>query len=266
MAEYQINDRLSFKRFIGLDFAKRAPDAKTIWLWRERIKHGKLDQKIFAWFESELTVRGYVAKKGQIIDASFVTTHKPTHKHKKQLKEGTALTKRQSEQIDADASFTKKGKSTYHGYKNHINIDNKHKFIRCQTTSTARVHDSQAYEKLLQNATDNNSSEDAKVWADSAYRSEKIEEITKDKGLISHIHERNYRGKKLSDEQKSQNKNRSKIRARVEHVFGHMATSMGGLMVHTIGIARAKVKITFKNLAYNMQRFAMFEHRKKLGI
>ena len=62
--EYQLNDRLSFKRFIGLSFDKKAPDAKTIWLWRERIKHGNLADKIFLWFEEQLILKGYQAQTG----------------------------------------------------------------------------------------------------------------------------------------------------------------------------------------------------------
>ena len=84
--EYQINDRLSFKRFLGLKPTDKAPDEKTIWLWRERIKHGGYADKIFTWFDEEINKAGYIAQKGQIVDASFVETHKPTGKHKKQLK------------------------------------------------------------------------------------------------------------------------------------------------------------------------------------
>ena len=82
--------------------------------------------------------------------------------------------------------------------------------------------------------------------------------------FLSEVHERAYRGKPLTDEQKAENKRKSKIRARVEHVFGHVETAMGGFMIHTIGLARAKVKITFKNIAYNFQRF-VFLQAKAMG-
>ena len=264
--EYQLNDRLSFKRFIGLSFDKKAPDAKTIWLWRERIKHGNLADKIFSWFEEPLILKGYQAQKGQIMDATFVPTHKPTGKHKKQLEEEVPLTKRQAEQIDPDATFTKKNGRSHHGYKNHISIDNQHKFIRKQETSTASLHDSQKQEALLQEVPEEASEADKNVWGDAAYASKEAEKMLKEKGLSSHIHARAYRNSPLSDMQKESNHIRSKVRARVEHIFGHMATSMGGLMIHTMGIARAKVKVTFKNLAYNIQRFSFFEHRKMLTI
>ena len=83
--EYQVNDRLSFKRFLGLSVTDKSPDAKSIWLWRERIKHGELEVKIFQWFAGELQRHGYTVKGGQIVDATFVPTHKPTGKQNTQL-------------------------------------------------------------------------------------------------------------------------------------------------------------------------------------
>lgn len=256
--EYQINDRLSFKRFVGLEVEQKSPDSNTIWLYRERMKFQELDNKIFDWFENQINQAGYAAQKGQIVDASFVRAHKPTGKHKKQFEEEIPLTKSQHSQIDHDATFTKKNKTTYYGYKNHIQIDNKHKFIRKSTITTASTHDSQRFTNLL----DEEKNTDDDVWADSAYRSKEAEAMIIEKKLKSHVHERAYRNTPLSEEQQKNNTIKSKTRARVEHVFGHMTTSMGGLMVHTIGLARAKVKVTFKNIAYNMQRFAFFENRK----
>ena len=83
--EYQINDRLSFKRFLGLSSSEKAPDRNTIWLFRERLKHSGLYEKIFDWFSDQINAAGYVAQEGQIVDASFVPTHKPTGKHKGHL-------------------------------------------------------------------------------------------------------------------------------------------------------------------------------------
>jgi IS5 family transposase len=255
--EYQINDRLSFKRFLGLSPSQKAPDAKTIWLYRERLKHSGLHDKIFDWFLEQIDNAGYRAQEGQIIDASFVPTNKPTGKHKKQLLEETPLTSSQFSQIDRDATFTKKNKITYHGYKNHIQIDNKHKIIRKQKVTTASTHDSQEFENLINEA--NNIGKE--IWADSAYRSIESESMISKKRLVSQVHERAYRNTPLSADQKATNKIKSSTRVRVEHVFGHMVTSMGGVLVHVIGLARVKVKVCFKNLAYNMQRFVLLESR-----
>jgi IS5 family transposase len=256
MTEFLINDRLSFKRFLGISVNEKSPDAKTIWLWRERIKHGGLDEKIFSWFNNELNHAGFEAQGGQIVDASFVPTHKPTGKHKKQLAEEIPLTPRQMQQIDADATFTKKGNVSYHGYKDHITIDKKHKLIRNAEITTASLHDSQEFEDLLSVVGESASEEDKMVVADSAYKSAESEAMLASAGFISQVHDRAYRNKPLTDEQKATNRVKSTVRVRVEHVFWHMETAMGGMLVHTLGLARAKVKITFKNLAYNLWRFA----------
>lgn len=83
------------------------------------------------------------------------------------------------------------------------------------------------------------------------------------KNLISNVHERAYRNTPLTEFQKAANHLKSSVRARVEHVYGHMETAMGGMMIHTIGLARAEVKMTFKNLAYNLQRFAFLASRRR---
>jgi IS5 family transposase len=255
--EFLINDRMSFKRFLDLRFNQKSPDAKAIWLWRERIKHSNLHEKIFSWFEGQLTKAGFVANEGQIIDATFVPTHKPSGKHKKQLKEGFELTSAQASQVDPDATFTKKAGKHHHGYKNHIQIDNKYKLIRKAEATTASMHDSQKFDDLLAN---NNLSKD--VWGDSAYRSTKTEVDLTAQGFTSHINERAYRNKPLTLEQKLANHKRAKVRARGEHPFAFMNNSMGGLMIHTMTLARAKVKIIFKNLVYNMWRFAYLQKCK----
>jgi IS5 family transposase len=97
-----------------------------------------------------------------------------------------------------------------------------------------------------------------KVWADSAYRSVQIEAGLKEKGLQSRIHRRAARNRLLSERQKSAN-TRSKVRARVEHIFGHQQNSMGGKIVRTIGIARARFKIGMMNLGYNIRRLVQLE-------
>ncbi len=261
--EFLINDRLSFKRFLGLGVNDKSPDAKAIWLWRERVRHSGLHEKIFAWFEGELCRAGFEAKGGQIVDATFVPAHKPTGKHKKQLQEETPLTKSQASQIDADATFTKKGDVSYHGYKNHTGVDAKWKLIRKQETTTASVHDSQKLEAVLTPPPADATDEDRTLWADSAYRSALVEAMLAAKNLTSQVHERAYRNTPLTALQKAANRLKSSVRARVEHVYGHMGTAMGGLMIHIIGLARAKVKVTFKNLAYNMQRFVFLASRRR---
>ena len=117
------------------------------------------------------------------------------------------------------------------------------------------THDSQEIEQVL----DTTLNTGRGVWADSAYRSTSIEQALRTHRLRSQIHYKGYRNTPLSAAKKRTNKTRSSTRSRVEHVFGYMETVLGGMIIHTIGLARAKVKITFKNLAYNMRRFTFLQ-------
>ena len=116
----------------------------------------------------------------------------------------------------------------------------------------AAVHDSQVFDVLLDQATDADGNKRA-VYADSAYRSEAQEQRLADADIESQVCEKGTRGKPLTEEQKLSNRTKSKVRARVEHVFGAQA-AMGGHVVRTIGLQRANVKIGLMNLVYNMKR------------
>jgi len=96
---------------------------------------------------------------------------------------------------------------------------------------------------------------DSQVWADSAYRSEASEGALSGAGYESHICEKGQSNQPLSDEQQAANRTRSKVRSRVEHVFGFQQNSMGGKLIRTIGKARAEVKIGCMNLTYNLMRY-----------
>ncbi|MBE6426494.1 MAG: transposase [Planctomycetaceae bacterium] len=104
------------------------------------------------------------------------------------------------------------------GCKNHVNVDRTHKFIRDCRVTPASVHDSRCFEELLdENAADKG------VWADSAYSGAALNEAVRAKGLVPHISEKGYRNRPLTPKQKEQNRCKSRVRSRVEHVFGIMS-------------------------------------------
>jgi transposase, IS5 family len=108
---------------------------------------------------------------------------------------------------------------------------------------------SQKFDGLLNQA---NTSTD--VYADSAYSSAETEAKLSLRGLRSRIHQRASRNHPLSQAQEKANRQKSKVRARIEHVFGAQQNSPGCRIVRTIGIARAKAKIGLQNFAYNIRR------------
>jgi IS5 family transposase len=252
--EYQIEDRRSFQRFIGLPDARRAPDRNSFWLFRESLKELKLTEKLFDQFNRQLDRAGLIARKGQLVDASFVKApvQRNTPDENVLLKAGevpSAWPENKRRQKDTDARWTKKGGKSHYGYKNHVNVDNAHKLVRKYAVTDASVHDSQKLVELLDNGNASRA-----VWGDSAFRSAEIETKLKAKGYRSHIHRKGVRGKPLTAWEKQGNKTRSKTRCRVEHVFASMA-QWGGKAVRCIGQARAEVRIGFMNLTYNIRRF-----------
>jgi IS5 family transposase len=270
--EYQIRDRLSFMRFLGLGLEDRVPDAKTLWLFREKLKNLKLMDALFARFHCQLAAMGYVAKAGQMIDATFVEAPRQRNGREEnaQIKAGETppawleeTKKPMLRQKDTDARWTKKNDESYYGYKNHVNADQGHKLIHSYGVTDAAVHDSQVFDGLLDKAADEEGGKRA-VYADSAYRSGAKEDALADEGIPSQIHEKGTKNHPLTDEQKASNREKSRVRARVEHVFGGQA-HMGGHVVRTIGLARAEVKIGMMNLVYNMVRLGQLLKRDGRG-
>ena len=255
--EYQIIDRASFKRFLGLKKSDKVPDSKTFWLFREQLIEKDVIIGLFKTFNETLDAAGVFANEGKMVDASFVEAprQRNTREENKHVKEtGTAPGEWKEKphkfaQKDVDARWTKKNNTVFYGYKNHVKADTKTKLIEEYTVTDASVHDSQAMEQLL-----TEKDEGQPLYADSAYTGEDQETVYKKKKVINKINEKGYRNKPLTEEQKANNKEKSRTRARVEHLFGFVETSMHGSIVRTIGIARAKAKIGMINLTYNICR------------
>jgi IS5 family transposase len=250
--EFQIRDRYSFCHFLGLSPEATIPDAKTLWVFRERLKQEGLMDQLFTRLLSQIDEAGFTARKGQIVDAALVPVprQRNSREDNQKIKEGNPppeWSDNQRRQKDVEARWTKKHGKSHYGYKNHISVDAKHKIVRRYAVTAASVHDSQVFDELLD--ADNSS---RSVWADSAYRSQAREDSLREAGYRSHIHRKGARGQALNDRAKEANRKRSTVRARVEHIFAQQADRL----VRTIGQARAAIKIGLMNIVYNMRRFA----------
>lgn len=159
-------------------------------------------------------------------------------------------------QTDFEARWTKKNNQSFFGYKDHVAVDKDTKFIIGMAITSAEVHDSRRFLEFIGKTT-------VGVWADSAYMSAeilaKLREINPDINI--NICHKAYKNTPLTDEQKEESKLISKVRARVEHVFGFMTRSMGGMVLNCIGLARAKRDIVLKNLGYNIKRLVTLKRK-----
>ena len=275
-AEYLIKDRLSFMRFLGLGLVDAVPDANTIWTFREALKKASAIDGLFRRFDEALRASGFLAMSGQIVDATIVAAPKQrnTIEEKQAIKAGRIPEEWKAKpakfaQKDRDARWTVKYTKAKpredgslppvdlaipaFGYKNHVSIDRAFGLIRNWTATNAAAHDGARLEEVLDAS---NTASD--VWADTAYRSAKNEEMLARRGLVSRIHRKKPKGEPMPERTRIANAQKSKVRSAVEHVFAHQKGLMG-IFVRTIGIGRARVKIGLANLAYNMRRFVWLQ-------
>lgn len=264
--EYQINDRMSFMRFLGLGLGDGVPDAKTIWLFRDTLAKADVICEIFELFSQQLEDAHLITHTGSIVDATFVDAprQRNTREENAQIKAGKCPEEWEKPenthklaQKDTDARWTKKGNEVHYGYKDHVKVDADSKFITGYTITPSSVHDSQELLNLVNET-------DKALYADGAYSGASIAE-TLPKNVTNHIHEKAYRGNPLTDEQKESNRAKSKIRARIEHVFGFITGSMHGITVRSIGMERATFNIGLTNLVYNLCRYEILNRPKMVA-
>lgn len=275
-AEFLINDRLSFMRFLGLGLTDKVPDAKTIWAFRERLTKAEAIEALFARFDRAIREAGYIPMSGQIVDASLVSAPKQRNSdgEKKAIKEGRIpedwrASPAKLRQKDRDARWTlvfgkarDREDGTKHadiaipvfGYKSHASIDRRHGFIRKWDVTDASRHDGRMLRRGLLDSTNTGTT----VWADSAYRSSANEAFMERHGFRSQVHHRKPKGRPMAAHIRRGNAGRSSVRAAIEHVFAHQKGPMA-LCVRTIGIARAKAKIGLANLTYNIRRLVFHD-------
>ncbi len=258
--EYQLLNRMSYQRFCGLRQAANIPDRTTVWTFENRI--GEAGAKaLFDGMKGQLLAKGFIARGGQIIDATLVPAPKQhlSKEEKELVGEGAtpadwAPAKRR--QKDTEATWTKKHGKSHFGIKLSVNVDKKYKVIRKIETGTASTHDTQHFDAVLDGS---NTSRD--VYADRGYPSEAREDQLKKVGLCNrlcnHIQRKGKRNKPLSACQQRRNQRIARTRAGVEHVFAGIE-QMGGKLIRTIGQARANFAMTMMAACYNLKRLAYF--------
>jgi transposase, IS5 family len=256
-AEYQILDRLSFMRFLGLTLSDDVPDHNTIWLFREKLTEKGLVEKLFELFTQQLISIGLIAHQGSIVDASFVEVprQRNSRQENKEIKENRVPVRIEENpnvksHKDLDARWTRKNNINYYGYKDHVKVCKKSKLIEKYIVTDASVHDSQPIDALIDESNINQ-----EFYGDSAYSGKPILKLLESKSVNHLINEKGSRNVKLTPEQFENNRKKSKTRARVEHVFGFIEKSMHGSYIYTIGIERAKAVIGLINLTYNLNRY-----------
>jgi IS5 family transposase len=241
-AEEQLNDRLSFRRFVGLRGNERAPDETTIVKFRARLREGGVERELFDIVARSIGQRGLLVKEGTLVDALIIEA--PTGRKTGGKDEaGNDLTTR-----DTDASFTKKHGQTYHGYKGHLATD-RSGIVTDFAFSTASHHDSRYIDQLTEE-------EDKAVIADAAYAEQARRQGLNQRGVIDGIAYKRVRGqKRLHPLLRKINRMIASIRSTVEHTIARL---------RKWGVSRARYRGERRNgcdfamalVAHNLRRAA----------
>ena len=247
--EDQVNDRISFQRFVGLDLSQSVPDYTTIWRFKERLIEEGLMNKIFALIQQQIEEKHLLVKKGTIVDATIIeSSNRPMSKLKREKSKG-------SSQIDTDAHSTAKGGKKYYGYKGHIGVDVGSKLIRKRAFSSAEVHDSRLIEELIVG-------DEEAIFADSAYGSKERKKRYRKEGIYYGILDRATRSKSITEKQKKKNKKKSRVRSAVEHVFAYMKQKQNYIEARAKNYQRNKFAFEMNCVIYNIMRASYLIERR----
>jgi IS5 family transposase len=267
--EYALLDRLSWQRFAGLAEARDLPDARTIWTFKELLAKGGGATALFDLVGEQLAQAGFQAQGGQLIDATIVTVPKTglTEEEKQHIKDGKTpshWSRKQAAHKDTDARWTAKRERWFYGYKSHINADQQHKLIRAIVVTPANVDDRVPLAKLL-DTREARQQTGKTVHADRGYHGEKTRALLKALGLVDGVARKDDPNRYDQTDIRERNKRLSKIRARVEHVFGGWEKTMGKT-IRCIGATRANAQITLQATVYNLRRWVTLDRKGACAV
>lgn len=257
--EYQVLDRSSFQRFLGIRDSGKVPDRNTVWSFRERLVQAGLGAVVFEEVNRQLQAHGYLARCGQIIDATLVPVpiQRNGRAENAQIKQGETppdWSAKKTAHKDVDARWTEKhGKQTF-GYKMSASTDRRYKLIRKLHVSPANEGDQT---HLMQVLDPRNTSRD--VYADRGYT--ELASL-KQAGWRQHIQRRAKPKQALSPTQAGRNRRIARIRARGEHPFAGLR-QLGGKCLRSIGLGRATLLLHLKAATYNLKRLCWL---KEAGV
>ena len=262
--EYALLDRASWQTFIGLAEARDLPDARTIWAFKNQLAQAGGGAKLFADVERQLASAGRIAKGGQMIDATIVPAPRvQLNKEEKEVVDRGETpdqwSKKQVAHKDTDAHWTAKRGQWYFGYKAHVNADQANKLMRDIEVTPANVDDGTMLDEMIDEGMARQQ-HGKTVHADRGYDSAANRALLKGKKLKDGIARKDDRKQYDQSAIHTRNRKLSRIRTRVEHVFGGWEKTIGK-SIRCIGLIRAKAQITVQALVYNLRRWVTLDTR-----
>ena len=261
--EEQVNDRLSFSRFVGLGLEDTAPDSTTVCRFRNTLVEAELYDMVLNEINRQLESKGVIVKRGAIIDASITDTpRRPRGRKEYEVVEdrNEADSRDSSEKamvkevikpnVDGDARWIKKMGKLHFGYKRHT-VTDENGLILAEETTAANESDIKHLETPLQKA---NLPVRTPVYADKGYNSSENKEVLTRMKLKSRIMHKGVRGKKITEREQRINVSISKIRYRVERTFGSMHRWFRAGVARYVGLTKTHAQHIMEAVAYNLYR------------
>jgi IS5 family transposase len=235
--EELVNDRLSWRRFVGLGLQDAVPDETTLVRFRQRLREHGLHEQLLALVNRQLQAKGLILKTCTLVDATLLQAAR------------RAPARTDNTGGDGDAGYTVKQGQPHYGYKAHVAVDETNTLIRQVTLTAANVHDSREFETVVHG-------DEAMVMADKAYWSRARSEWCGERGIANGILEKPGRGQTLRPAAVRLNRLFSSIRCKIEKVFGWWKRSAGYRRVRYVGRAANRLELEFKSICWNLKRLA----------
>lgn len=258
--EQEMLQNIVLQDWLGINYPSDVPSHKTIWKYKEVFAQTEVLEAIFSIYVEQLQqINHLVGTQAVIADSSFVEAPKQrnTRQENALIKHGKGNTlwndqPNKKRHKDIDASWTKKRQEVHYGYKGHFLVCAVSKFIVEVFPTTAKVHDAKVIDRYLHWAAD--CGKEVVFFADAGYSGKEITNKLMHANLVPMICEKGRKGVPLTETQKRSNKTISRIRSRIEHVFGFIEESLGGSIVRSVGRIRATFNIFLTSLVYNICR------------
>lgn len=273
--EFELIDSASAQRFAGLSPHDPVPDSRTVWLFRDKLAKSRMPgadgaedtdgvSALFGLFRGELASKGLLCREGRTVDAMIVEVPRQRNpkEENRRIKAGEVPGEwkdrpRKLSQKDLDARWMVKNGRNHYGYKNSIVGGNTDAFIHGYVVAPANSHDS----TLVPECYFQPAGEGSANHGDCAYFNKTIAGRLKEAGIGNRIHVQRLAGKELGEDQKQSNREKSKVRARIEHRFGRMRMCLKGLSLRCIGLVRSRAAIGLLNLVYNLMEYTRVSRR-----
>lgn len=216
--EDELHDSRAARRFVGIDLGSEpVPDETTVLKFRHLLEKNELGAEVFRCVNAYLEANGIKVSRGTIVDATIL--------------QAPSSTKNREKERDPEMHSTRKGEQCYFGMKAHVGVDSDTKLIHSVASTSAEVHDSQVLEGLLHG-------EETRVWGDSAYAGKRDVMVRAAPSAKDFTQKRPYKNRPLTKAERQRNRTKSRVRARVEHVFQIMKCQFGFWKVRYRGLRK----------------------------